>query len=253
MEEVACWVEKRGSRRVWPRSPGRYSPCDRQSKNAPTFSRLGMTLAAAVLVSSSASAAPASLFEQGADAAGQRPAAFHSWAVREPQRRRRAQGSGRGGFQFDSVRSPISPRWIGCNSSGPRLWVNVGGALDLSQNATSHYKQLAETVQRVGRHPALLVWEGPDEILWNNWWGTMERLRPELETIADHGGREGGIAGAGPPGTGLFRARALRGFRDRARRILAPGRSTLTESGRANGRCRGPRQPERRRHHRRNS
>ena len=66
---------------------------------------------------------------------------------------------------------------------GGQAWVNLGGALDLSQNATSHHKQIAETVQRVGKHPALLVWEGPDEILWNNWWGTMERIRPELETM----------------------------------------------------------------------
>ena len=70
---------------------------------------------------------------------------------------------------------------------GGMAWVNVGGALDLSQNATSNHKQLADTVRRVGKHPALLVWEGPDEILWNNWWGTMERIRPELETMRTAG------------------------------------------------------------------
>ena len=67
--------------------------------------------------------------------------------------------------------------------AGAKAWVNLGDALDLSRDATNRSRRLAETVQRVGDHPALLVWEGPDEILWNNWWVTMERIRPELETM----------------------------------------------------------------------
>ncbi|MBI3851357.1 MAG: hypothetical protein HY298_13935 [Verrucomicrobia bacterium] len=66
---------------------------------------------------------------------------------------------------------------------GARAWVNVGGALDLSQDDTHRRAQLTALVKRVSGHPALLVWEGPDEILWNNWWGTMEQIRPELETM----------------------------------------------------------------------
>ena len=67
--------------------------------------------------------------------------------------------------------------------AGAMAWVNFGGALDLSDDTVKRKQQLAETVQRVSHHPALLVWEGPDEILWNNWWVTMERLRPELGTM----------------------------------------------------------------------
>ena len=66
---------------------------------------------------------------------------------------------------------------------GAMAWVNLGGALDLSSDVTNRHQQLTDIVQRVKDHPALLVWEGPDEILWNNWWGTTERIHPELESM----------------------------------------------------------------------
>ncbi len=66
---------------------------------------------------------------------------------------------------------------------GAMAWVNLGGTLDLSSDAVNRRQRLTEIVQRVAKHPALLVWEGPDEILWNNWWVTMEQLRPELNAM----------------------------------------------------------------------
>ena len=66
---------------------------------------------------------------------------------------------------------------------GALAWVNVGGALDLSEDTANRRQRLTETARRVAGHPALLIWEAPDEILWNNWWGTMEQIRPELETM----------------------------------------------------------------------
>ena len=66
---------------------------------------------------------------------------------------------------------------------GAKGWVNVGGALDLSADTATRRQQLTQTVQRLAGHPALLVWEGPDEILWNNWWGTTEQIGPELESM----------------------------------------------------------------------
>lgn len=66
---------------------------------------------------------------------------------------------------------------------GAMAWVNLGGALDLSEDAANRRQRLTETVRRVENHPALLVWEGPDEILWNNWWVTTEKIHPELETM----------------------------------------------------------------------
>jgi len=68
--------------------------------------------------------------------------------------------------------------------AGAKAWVNLGGALDLSVDSSSRREQLAEIVRRVGDHSALLVWEGPDEILWNNWWVTMETLRAELAAMS---------------------------------------------------------------------
>ncbi|MCC7375562.1 MAG: hypothetical protein IT581_12975 [Verrucomicrobiales bacterium] len=66
---------------------------------------------------------------------------------------------------------------------GAKAWVNVGDALDLSVQAEKRRQRLTDLVQRVGQHPALLVWEGPDEILWNQWWGPMETLRDELRSM----------------------------------------------------------------------
>jgi len=66
---------------------------------------------------------------------------------------------------------------------GAMAWVNVGGALDLSDDATNRCQQLTTLANRLSRHPALLVWEGPDEILWNNWWLSREQVWPELETM----------------------------------------------------------------------
>lgn len=66
---------------------------------------------------------------------------------------------------------------------GAMAWVNTGGALDLSSDTTNRQEQLTALARRLSTHPALLVWEGPDEILWNNWWGTTERVGPELEKM----------------------------------------------------------------------
>ena len=66
---------------------------------------------------------------------------------------------------------------------GAMGWVNVGGALDLSTEAAARRQKLADTAKPLSGHPALLVWEGPDELLWNNWWVTMEALRSELDAM----------------------------------------------------------------------
>ncbi|MCC6442428.1 MAG: hypothetical protein IT210_03110 [Armatimonadetes bacterium] len=80
---------------------------------------------------------------------------------------------------------------------GARAWINLGGNLDLSQDAGKRKAALLETVNRFKGHPALLIWEGPDEALWNAWYGvdnyfeTSEhpamreaaKGRPELERL----------------------------------------------------------------------
>lgn len=66
-----------------------------------------------------------------------------------------------------------------------RAWVNTGYALDLSEDTAKRKAALTEMVRKLGSHPALLIWEGPDEALWNCWYGTMESLAPELQAMRD--------------------------------------------------------------------
>jgi hypothetical protein len=72
-------------------------------------------------------------------------------------------------------------------SAGAIGWVNLGGALDLSSDAAARQQKLVETARLLSGHPALLVWEGPDELLWNNWWVTMEQIRPEIDAMRTAG------------------------------------------------------------------
>ncbi len=50
---------------------------------------------------------------------------------------------------------------------GLRAWINLGGRLDLRGDVEAKRAKLVETVNRFKDHPALLVWEAPDEPLWN--------------------------------------------------------------------------------------
>ena len=52
-------------------------------------------------------------------------------------------------------------------------WLNTGGRIDLSVEAGKREAQLTEMVEKWGQHPALLVWEVPDEALWNCWYGAQ--------------------------------------------------------------------------------
>ena len=53
---------------------------------------------------------------------------------------------------------------------GLRAWLNTGSRIDLSQDANQRETQLREMAAAYGGHPALLVWEVPDEALWNCWY-----------------------------------------------------------------------------------
>lgn len=56
---------------------------------------------------------------------------------------------------------------------GAYAWINLGANLDLSIDAEKRRKELLKTVNQFKEHPALLIWEGPDEALWNHWWGAI--------------------------------------------------------------------------------
>lgn len=71
---------------------------------------------------------------------------------------------------------------------GAKAWVNLGGNLDLGTAAESRRPALVEVVERLEGHPALLVWEGPDEAVWNASWipgSTVDdRVLPAMRTTA---------------------------------------------------------------------
>jgi hypothetical protein len=56
------------------------------------------------------------------------------------------------------------------HAHGVKAWVNLGSNLDLSADAEGRKARLVQTVNSLKDHPALLIWEGPDEALWNVWY-----------------------------------------------------------------------------------
>lgn len=57
------------------------------------------------------------------------------------------------------------------DARGVYAWVNTGGRIELSEDSEEGEKALLEMVARCSLHPALLVWEVPDEALWSCWLG----------------------------------------------------------------------------------
>lgn len=49
-------------------------------------------------------------------------------------------------------------------------WVNTGGSIDLSEDMETRRAALRSMAETLNAHPALLVWEVPDEALWNCWY-----------------------------------------------------------------------------------
>lgn len=49
-------------------------------------------------------------------------------------------------------------------------WICLGSAANLAEGNQKAERQLAQLVNRFKEHPALLVWELPDEAVWNIWW-----------------------------------------------------------------------------------
>lgn len=60
---------------------------------------------------------------------------------------------------------------------GLYAWVNTGGAIDLGDDPEGREAALQKMVDTAGRHPALLVWEVPDEALWNTWYSASQWRR----------------------------------------------------------------------------
>ncbi|MCC6145839.1 MAG: hypothetical protein IT368_18685 [Candidatus Hydrogenedentes bacterium] len=52
-------------------------------------------------------------------------------------------------------------------------WINTGYAIDFSEEPEARAAQLDKMVAEYAAHPAMLVWEVPDEALWNVWYGAV--------------------------------------------------------------------------------
>jgi len=72
---------------------------------------------------------------------------------------------------------------------GLYAWICLGSAVQLNDNDPEGGQRLASTISKFKEHPALLVWELPDEALWNIWWsrfpwifgGQQRELRKHIE------------------------------------------------------------------------
>lgn len=72
---------------------------------------------------------------------------------------------------------------------GVHAWLNTGYDIDLSDDADAKKDRLAKSVETLAGHPALLVWEVPDEALWNAWylaqgWRDGDEPKQQKDAIA---------------------------------------------------------------------
>lgn len=66
--------------------------------------------------------------------------------------------------------SPTKESLDRLHNAGTGGWINTGGDIDFSEDSAAKQGRLAEIAKTLGTHPALIVWEVPDEALWNAWY-----------------------------------------------------------------------------------
>ena len=62
-------------------------------------------------------------------------------------------------------------------SAGLKAWISLGNSMDVRDNASRD--KLAGIIAGYKDHPALVVWEAPDEPLWNVWYSTFNWFHGE--------------------------------------------------------------------------
>jgi len=73
-------------------------------------------------------------------------------------------------------------------------WICLGSTAKLDKNDDKTRQKLSQIVDKFKKHPALLVWELPDEAVWNVWWsrfhwiagGQQHELRKHIEQAKAH-------------------------------------------------------------------
>lgn len=78
---------------------------------------------------------------------------------------------------FNLVRSaPDSSALDMVEQAGLSAWINTGNKIDFSKDGEQRKKQLAQLINKFKNHPALAVWEIPDEALWSLGYPAYERI-----------------------------------------------------------------------------
>ncbi len=68
---------------------------------------------------------------------------------------------------FNLVRSSAKKEALDMvEDAGLYAWLNTGGLIDFSKDKNKRKEKLTDLVNRFKDHPALAVWEVPDEVLW---------------------------------------------------------------------------------------
>lgn len=68
---------------------------------------------------------------------------------------------------FNLVRSPANKEALDMvEAAGLNAWLNTGSLIDFSKDKNQRKKKLTDLVTKLKDHPALAVWEVPDEALW---------------------------------------------------------------------------------------
>jgi len=75
-----------------------------------------------------------------------------------------------GGFNF--IRCPAETDALErVRRAGFLAWVPLGRALEVAEGDARDAERLQAALRAAGDHPAVAVWEAPDEALWNVWYG----------------------------------------------------------------------------------
>lgn len=73
---------------------------------------------------------------------------------------------------FNLVRVPQDTSVLDrVREQGLYAWICLGSTVQLNGDDAAGRQRLSGIINRFKTHPALLVWELPDEALWNIWWG----------------------------------------------------------------------------------
>ncbi len=85
------------------------------------------------------------------------------------------------GAGFNLIRANANAESLDrAQKAGLQCWIPVGNWAVADQNQKD---KLSELINKHKSHPALAVWEGPDEILWNVWWLRWNRAQVRWKEV----------------------------------------------------------------------